>query len=961
MVRKIDCKKLFFTLLSIVFVLSFFSTDALALWAKRFDTGWNDAGGIWPTSDGNYYLWSMSSDPSGSGKKYLIFSKLNASGTVQWAKKVYKGDYDELIIIEQDDGFFVTGTTRTSKDGPKDIIWAKFNSSFNQLYGKLFGGSRDDDVGFEKTNDGGWIGTGRTNSYGPEDDQDILILKLDSSGNLQWSKVFHHGLDDGSAQILELSNGYMLCASVANTTSGGEDILVAKLNSSGSPQWVKLYGGIGINNAVIHEISGGNFLLWGTTQADVMSFDTDIILIKIDGSGNIVWAKKYGSSKLEIVNNVLENPDGTFLLNGSVGDIFSFNYDILLMKLDSTGNILWQKALGGSGFDVAGLEKTSDGNYFILGTTSSFGSNPYSDYDILFAKLSSLDPVSFLWQKRFGGTGFESGGAVEFQNKYFITGSTDSFGASNIDVMGVILDSSASYPECYINDVTLTQSNPEVTVSNLSWTATPTSLTERTAGTASNITLNVVNTTINVYDICPSTSEEPDITVNPSAVQFGNVNVGNSSDQTVTVQNDGTGNLTIGTISSPSTPFSKVADNCSGHTLSPLQSCTVTYRFTPTSGGSFSGNSNIPSNDPDENPKTVTLSGTGVALPGGVLSVTPSEGFNSSGNQGGPFSPSSKDYVLENTGGASINWTATKTKPWIDLSKTGGSLAPGASTTVTVSINSNANALSPGTHSDTITFTNTTNHVGDTTRIVTLTVNLPPQIYINLSSPEDGAEFSCCSYYAPIGPPTFRWETNATATTFKTIVVQFYTADPTVKPVTIKGKVGINEVTPSTSLWKKILLLPGTGGGTVYWKVVGTPKEKGYPIVESNIFSFTIESANPVGNPALSHTSRTTLPPPTLSWLNLCNIKFKVWFYNDPEYYDNPQKAGVKKKAFSFKIQNPNDSGGVFSIELTTGQWTSVRKLVGDIAGSTLYWHVESWDLLNRFSKTGRMSFVLDE
>ena len=107
----------------------------------------------------------------------------------------------------------------------------------------------------------------------------------------------------------------------------------------------------------------------------------------------------------------------------------------------------------------------------------------------------------------------------------------------------------------------------------------------------------------------------------------------------------------------------------------------------------------------------------------GTLSVTPPDVLSSSGLPGGPFTPSSKTYTLQNTGGTSINWTASKIQAWVDLSTpVSGTLAPGATTAVTASINSNANSLNPGNHNDTITFTNTTNNNGSTTRSVNLTV-----------------------------------------------------------------------------------------------------------------------------------------------------------------------------------------------------------------------------------------------
>ncbi len=115
---------------------------------------------------------------------------------------------------------------------------------------------------------------------------------------------------------------------------------------------------------------------------------------------------------------------------------------------------------------------------------------------------------------------------------------------------------------------------------------------------------------------------------------------------------------------------------------------------------------------------TVALTGSGP----GTLSMTSGAGLSASGSFGGPFSPSSVQYTLSNIGTTSINWTATKTQSWLTPSPASGTLAAGANTTVTVSLNTAANSLAANNYSDTVTFTNTTNNAGNTTRSVALTV-----------------------------------------------------------------------------------------------------------------------------------------------------------------------------------------------------------------------------------------------
>jgi hypothetical protein len=436
------------------------------------------------------------------------------------------------------------------------------------------------------------------------------------------------------------------------------------------------------------------------------------------------------------------------------------------------------------------------------------------------------------------------------------------------------------------------------------------------------------------------------------------VSVGGTSDQTITVKNDGNANLVIGTITDPALPFSKVIDNCSEESIAPGGTCAVTYRFSPTFATSFSGNSNIPSNDPDEISKTVVLTGTGVTVQGGV-SVTPIEDLYFSGFEGGPFDPASKDYVLTNTGTIPISWGAAKTQAWVKLSKTSGTLAAGDSFTVNISILlSKAKTLDAGTFNDTVTFTNKTNGLGNTTRNVTLTVKA---INLKLVSPNDGEEFPVCTYYPAFGPPIFQWEVNGGA--LKSLELQFYNdANP---PKTVKVKANAAELTQNwlqvkASAWKNILNLPGTGGGTVNWKAVGT-KQNNKKVESDPPNSFEVAAPQAVGNPKIDPTNKATLP--TLSWENHCNSKFKVWFYNKEDYYYGTTSDGLKKTSLSFTDTDPTDSSGGFAKELTSGQWTAIQSIVDKKSGPTIYWHVESSDVVNnkRAARTERQEFTLKD
>ncbi len=133
-----------------------------------------------------------------------------------------------------------------------------------------------------------------------------------------------------------------------------------------------------------------------------------------------------------------------------------------------------------------------------------------------------------------------------------------------------------------------------------------------------------------------SSIPEPDITVIDTVgdtgdlnVSFGNLTNGNSSERNVTVRNDGVGDLIIGNIAENNSlddPFSIQGDTCSGKTLETSDSCTITISFSPDTDAQFDDSFDIPSNDPNEDPVIVSVSGTGFSEE--VIPDNPPSNFN---------------------------------------------------------------------------------------------------------------------------------------------------------------------------------------------------------------------------------------------------------------------------------------------------------------------------------------------
>jgi len=178
---------------------------------------------------------------------------------------------------------------------------------------------------------------------------------------------------------------------------------------------------------------------------------------------------------------------------------------------------------------------------------------------------------------------------------------------------------------------------------------------------------------------------EPDISVTPNPVFFGNVTIGGTSDQQITVKNTGGIDLVIGTITNPNLPFTKIVDNCSGLTVPHGGTCTITYRFLPLSEDTFSSSSSIPSNDPNENPMTIDLAGNGIPFDSPNIEVAPSS-IDFGNVRIGRFS-APQSVTIRNAGHANLS-IGNINPPVVPFSKfsddcSGRTFGPGGSCVVT--------------------------------------------------------------------------------------------------------------------------------------------------------------------------------------------------------------------------------------------------------------------------------------
>jgi hypothetical protein len=144
-----------------------------------------------------------------------------------------------------------------------------------------------------------------------------------------------------------------------------------------------------------------------------------------------VWTKTIGGSGDDGANSIIQSSDGAYVIAGHTNS-FSSSYDFYVVKIDSSGNVLWTKTIGGDLYDQAlSIIQSSDGGYIVIGRTQSFGAG---GYDVYVVKIDSSGNV--LWTKTIGGGSDDEAWSITQSSDegFAIAGYTQSFGADSYDI-----------------------------------------------------------------------------------------------------------------------------------------------------------------------------------------------------------------------------------------------------------------------------------------------------------------------------------------------------------------------------------------------------------------------------------------------------------------------------------------------------------------------------------------------
>jgi len=383
-----------------------------------------------------------------------------AQPAIVWQKSLGGNDFDWAYSIQQtDDGGFIVAGYSESNDGDvsgnrgsADYWVVKLNSAGEIEWQRSLGGSGDDVAySIQQTSDGGFIVAGRSNSNdgdvsGNHGSADYWVVKLNSSGEIVWQTSLGGSSWDFVPSIQQTADGGFIVAGGSTSNDGdvsgnhgGGDYWVVKLNSAGEIEWQRSLGGSSYDAAnSIQQTSDGGFVVAGgsySIDGDVSGNhgSADYWVVKLNSAGEIVWQKCLGGSDNDLAFSIQQTADGGFIIAGyscsNDGDV-SGNHgsrDYWVVKLNSAGEIEWQKCLGGSGDDEArSIHQTADGGFIVAGYSESndgdvSGNHPggyyesdstwheYPDYWVV--KLNSFGEI--VWQKSLGGSDYDEAFSIQ--------------------------------------------------------------------------------------------------------------------------------------------------------------------------------------------------------------------------------------------------------------------------------------------------------------------------------------------------------------------------------------------------------------------------------------------------------------------------------------------------------------------------------------------------------------------
>jgi hypothetical protein len=246
----------------------------------------------------------------------------------------------------------------------------------------------------KQTSDGGYIVCGQLN-VGDIDD-DVLIMKIDFEGNVEWQKIMDYGeFDDTVNAVRETTDGGFIFSGRKSNTRGEADFLILKTDSNGNKEWDKFYGGSRWEQSQSNDIlftNDGGYIFFAETRSFGAGL-LDLWVIRTDSQGNMIWNRTIGGINTEMCGGMDFTEDGKIIISGTYDAGVSQipGSEGYIIKITQDGMIEWQTTFGHDSTDqIQGVCSTSDGGYIFAGNSDSTDDWGSGYYDAWIIKIKSF-------------------------------------------------------------------------------------------------------------------------------------------------------------------------------------------------------------------------------------------------------------------------------------------------------------------------------------------------------------------------------------------------------------------------------------------------------------------------------------------------------------------------------------------------------------------------------------------
>lgn len=343
------------------------------------------------TSDGSLITAGYTYSYGANGDLWIV--KTDEVGNIAWQKSIGGTDgaeYGFSITETSDKGFIIAGNAKL----PTIANWfvhpwiVRLSSTGSVLWEKLFSGVYDEEIySVQETGDGGYIAGGYTDSFSA-DSKDGWIFKINSNQAVVWENTYGgtatSGYDHIRSVIPTTDGGYIAVGNTGSFTSGSSyEAWIMKLKSDGTVDWAKAFGNSQDWDDIFYDVkqtSDGGYIAVGFSKISGGTYpDVDAFILKLSSGGTLQWIENIGGNYEESLLAVEETSAGDFVAVGFT-DTFTAaddgTDDGWVIKLSSSGSLLWQKAFGGPGSTndfFNGVDVTASGDIVVSGYTTSYG------------------------------------------------------------------------------------------------------------------------------------------------------------------------------------------------------------------------------------------------------------------------------------------------------------------------------------------------------------------------------------------------------------------------------------------------------------------------------------------------------------------------------------------------------------------------------------------------------------